>query len=174
MKDKLDVDKDQMRTSEGSSFRAWCSKRVSCCPLGLAETRGLVASGEVLSEKGRLQVCPKGRCAPKGGYYPGEAAGGSWDAGRPVWVLRGSGWCWVGCGGKDQGSCQLLVKSCLLWAVCYRVTLHLLGLSYLKIMVQGLPWWSNGWHLVIAMLGTWFRSLVRELRSHMPCDMAKK
>ena len=41
------------------------------------QTQGLVVDGVVLSEKGRLQVCPKGRCAPKGGYCPGEAAGGS-------------------------------------------------------------------------------------------------
>ena len=37
-----------------------------------------------------------------------------------------------------------------------------------------LPRWSSGRDSAIPMLGMWVRSLVRELRSHMPCSLDKK
>ena len=39
----------------------------------------------------------------------------------------------------------------------------------LKIPVKGLPWWSSGYDSTLPMQGAWVRSLVGELRSHIPC-----
>ena len=38
----------------------------------------------------------------------------------------------------------------------------------------GLPWQSNGLDSALLLQGAWVRSLVRELRSHMPHGMGKK
>ena len=38
----------------------------------------------------------------------------------------------------------------------------------------GLPWWFGGYDFELQMQGVWVQSLVGELRSHMPPDMAKK
>ena len=37
----------------------------------------------------------------------------------------------------------------------------------------GLLWWSSGSGSVLLLQGAWVRPLVRELRSHMSCNMAK-
>ena len=34
--------------------------------------------------------------------------------------------------------------------------------------------WSSGYNSMLPMQGSWVQSLVRELRSHMPCQVAKK
>ena len=39
---------------------------------------------------------------------------------------------------------------------------------------EGLPWWSGGKDSALPMQGAQVRSLVRELRSHISCSMAKK
>ena len=173
MKDKLDVDEDQMWTSEGSPSRAWCSKRVSCCPLGLADSgAGGGWGGSQWKRKGpgvpQREVCTKGRVLSWGSCRWVLRCGASYVGGWRLWLVLS--WTW----GKDQGSCQYTGKSWLFQSVRYRVTLHLPGFSYPKIMVQRLPWWSNGWDSMIRMLGTWVWFLVRELRSHMPRDVAKK
>ena len=46
--------------------------------------------------------------------------------------------------GQRSGKLPVTCKSWLFRSVRYGVTLHLPGLSYPKIMVQRLPWWSNG------------------------------
>ena len=33
--------------------------------------------------------------------------------------------------------------------------------------------WSSGYSSVLPIQGTWVQSLVRELRAHMPCGVAK-
>ena len=38
-----------------------------------------------------------------------------------------------------------------------------------KNALQGSPWWSRGWVSGLPVQGVWVRTLVRELRSHMPC-----
>ena len=43
-----------------------------------------------------------------------------------------------------------------------------------KYPMLWLPRWSSGQDSAIPMLGMWVRSLVRELRSHMPCSLDKK
>ena len=42
-----------------------------------------------------------------------------------------------------------------------------------KRMTEGLPWWSNGYDSVLPLQGARVLSLVRELRSHMPCGAAE-
>ena len=39
---------------------------------------------------------------------------------------------------------------------------------------EGLPWWPSGKDPVLPMQGAQVRSLVKELRSHISCSMAKK
>ena len=38
--------------------------------------------------------------------------------------------------------------------------------------VLGLPWQSSGYDSTLPLQGVWVRSLVKELRSHMPCHAA--
>ena len=42
-----------------------------------------------------------------------------------------------------------------------------------KNTLQGLSWWSSGYDTVLPVQGERVRSLVGELRSHMPQDTAK-
>ena len=46
--------------------------------------------------------------------------------------------------------------------------------SWRNWKAQGLPWWSSGYDAGLPMQWAWVRSLVWELRSHMPCSAAKK
>ena len=50
-------------------------------------------------------------------------------------------------------------------------------MSYISIKKRkklGLPWRSSGWDSALPLQGAWVRPLVRELRSSMPCGVAKK
>ena len=44
----------------------------------------------------------------------------------------------------------------------------------MKETEEGLPWWPSGKDPVLPMQGAQVRSLVKELRSHISCGMAKK
>ena len=44
----------------------------------------------------------------------------------------------------------------------------------LQEVIMGLPWRSSDWDTAHPMQGPWVQSLVRELRSHMPCGEANK
>ena len=44
----------------------------------------------------------------------------------------------------------------------------------MKETEEGLPWWPSGKDSVLPMQGAQVRSLVKELRSHLSCSMAKK
>ena len=44
----------------------------------------------------------------------------------------------------------------------------------MKETEEGLPWWPSGKDSVLPMQGAQVRSLVKELRSHISCSMAKK
>ena len=44
----------------------------------------------------------------------------------------------------------------------------------MKETEEGLPWWTSGKDPVLPMQGAQVRSLVKELRSHISCSMAKK
>ena len=50
--------------------------------------------------------------------------------------------------------------------------LHLPHLAFKR--AQGLPWWPGGYDSVLPMQGTWLWSLVGDLKSRMPCSMARK
>ena len=122
----------ELGVARGSAFVPW-----------VWQTQGLVVDGVVLSEKGRLQVCPKGRCAPREGIVLGKLQVGP--------EMRGilCGWLEAPVGpeldvGQRSGKLPVTGKSWLFQSVRYGVTLHLPGCSYPRIMVQRLPWWSNG------------------------------
>ena len=38
---------------------------------------------------------------------------------------------------------------------------------------MGLPWWSSGYDSALPLQGAWVRSLVGEIRSCIPCGVAK-
>ena len=38
---------------------------------------------------------------------------------------------------------------------------------------EEIPWWSNGWDSTLLLQGAWVQSLVRKLRSCMPCSAGK-
>ena len=47
-------------------------------------------------------------------------------------------------------------------------------INHLNFFFWGIPWWSNGSDFTFSLPGAWVQSLVEELRSHKPHDMAKK
>ena len=89
------------------------------------------------------------RCAPKGGVHQREGIVlGKLQVGPEMWGIL-CGWLEALVGpeldvGQRSGKLPVTGKSWLFQSVRYRVTLHLPGFSYPKIMVQRLPWWSNG------------------------------
>ena len=46
-------------------------------------------------------------------------------------------------------------------------------LTFKKWFIGGLPWRSSGYNSSLPMQRAWILSLVGEIRSHMPCDVAK-
>ena len=46
--------------------------------------------------------------------------------------------------------------------------------SFDIVLRLGLPWWSSGLRPELPLQGAWVRILVRELRSLVPCGVAKK
>ena len=75
------------------------------------------------------------------------------------------------------GGAYELQKAVRIWAqdFCSQVegSLHCAMLP-LQEVIMGLPWRSSDWDTALPMQGPWVQSLVRELRSHMPCGEAIK
>ena len=59
-------------------------------------------------------------------------------------------------------------------AAVHGVTKNGTGVSDYMMMVRGLPWWSEGEDSIPPMQGLWVQPLLRELRSQVPCGLAKK
>ena len=47
-------------------------------------------------------------------------------------------------------------------------------INHLNFFFWEIPWWSSGSDFTFSLPGAWVQSLVEELRSHKPHDMAKK
>ena len=61
----------------------------------------------------------------------------------------------------------------LIWLLMY-LYLNLNYLFYSLYFIRGFPLWSSGWDSTLAMQVAWVQSLVRELRSYMLCNAAKR
>ena len=59
------------------------------------------------------------------------------------------------------------MKELLKWKIGQSVHKEVIEIKKKKIR-QGLSWWSSGYNSMLPMQGAEVRSLVRELRSHMP------
>ena len=92
---------------------------------------------------------------------------------------RGQEWGWGRARSQSPkpGGAYELQKAVRIWAqdFCSQVegSLHCAMLP-LQEVIMGLPWRSSDWDTAHPMQGPWVQSLVRELRSHMPCGEANK